>query len=85
MNSIYKTDGNVVTLKPKGNKYTLQELQSAVGGYIETANAPNDNSIILIFDEEGMLKSLPINKAIAQLYNITLYGNVVLTSSDYFD
>jgi len=38
---------------------TLENFQKIVGGYIETVTLPND--VVIICDEEGMLKGKPHN------------------------
>lgn len=51
-------------LEPKNGKtYELKEMQEAVGGYIEIAGSisiDNKNYIIVV-DEEGLIKNLPVN------------------------
>ena len=42
---------------------TLEDMQETVGGYIETYEPFEDNCII-VCDEEGKLKGLPLNRAI---------------------
>lgn len=71
---LYKIDPNdirdgianleIVHLEPKNGKtYELEELQQAVGGYIEIAgNLEKDGRLYdIIVDEEGLMKNLPIN------------------------
>lgn len=59
--TIYKTDGRVILVKPKNLKeFELHELQAAVGGYIEIVR-PLNLRTKLYFNEEGLLKNLPIN------------------------
>lgn len=47
---------------PKGDKWTLEELQAHVGGYIEpiyrTKCAPGN---LMLVDEDGLSKELPFN------------------------
>lgn len=40
---------------------TLNGLQEAVGGHIETAYIPGLDGLVLVIDEEGKLKCLPYN------------------------
>ena len=44
---------------------TLENLQKAVGGCIETVTVADD--LVLVCDEEGWIKDLP--------YNVTLFGH----------
>ena len=48
------------TVRPKnGAEFTLQELQSYVGGYIEAVRLDDDT--VMWVNEEGKLKGLPPN------------------------
>jgi len=42
-----------------GKKYTLEELQKAVGGYIQVVNL--GNGTLLVINEEGKLRGLKEN------------------------
>ena len=54
-----KTDGTITEISPKkGLTFSLQELQSYVGGYIEVVSLGKK---IMVIDEEGKLKEKPIN------------------------
>ena len=48
---------------------TLEALQNLVGGYIETLTVFED--AVLIFNEEGRLKGLPVN---CRIFGIELVG-----------
>lgn len=51
---------DVVSVQPKNRKkFSLEEVQEIIGGYVELVHLDNDN--ILLCDEEGQLKMLPIN------------------------
>ena len=43
---------------------TLEAKQEIVGGYIECVYLPNDDSVVLICNEEGKLSELPLNRAL---------------------
>lgn len=55
---------------------TLEALQTAVGGYIETVNALTD--CVLIVNEEGWLKGLPANNILGCPFR----GTVLLAGVD---
>lgn len=57
MNVIYKAPGCAPEIRDIPN--TLQELQAAVGGYIETVTIAED--CVIICNEEGRLLGLPHN------------------------
>lgn len=55
MATIIKTSGETVEI----SKPTLEDLQKAVGGYIEAVTLPNGK--VMVVNEEGLLNDLPIN------------------------
>lgn len=46
---------------------TLENMQRFVGGYIETVTVLNNPQVILICDEEGLLKGRAVNPSIPDL------------------
>ena len=62
MATLIKTDGTVTTVEPRnGKSFCLEELQHAVGGYIEAVYLPDGK--VMIVNEEGKLDGLPQNIA----------------------
>lgn len=58
--SLIKSDGTSIDYAPKnGTDFTLEELQSAVGGFIEIIKISSTQ--IMVLNEEGKLRGLPIN------------------------
>ncbi len=43
---------------------TLEAKQNLVGGYIECTYLPNDNSVVLICNEEGKINGMKLNRDI---------------------
>lgn len=80
----FKADGKVETLKPKGRYFTLKELQSAVGGFIELYPSRYMNMLI-VCDEEGLLKRKEVNTIFANLTSIKLVGDVLLCPNELFE
>jgi hypothetical protein len=65
MARLIRPDGTEEDVKPKrGRKWTLDELQAHVGGFIQ--EFPVDGLTMLV-DEEGLLKGLPLNAAATDL------------------
>lgn len=59
MATLYRTNGTQETVTPKGQFFTLEELQDYVGGYIELIRT-NDGKNMYI-NEEGKFDDLPFN------------------------
>lgn len=89
MNKLIFHDGTILSITPnKGNKFTLEELQKYVGGYIQIIYL--QHNYIMIINEEGKLKSLPKNEEATKLANFHsdfddyIVGNVVICKSEQF-
>jgi hypothetical protein len=71
-----KADGSIEQMNPSnGIDFSLKELQEAVGGYIEMVYLPNG---IMVVNEEGLLKGLPLNQLASQLAGQPIVGNVLV-------
>ena len=60
-------------------KNTLKAKLEIVGGNIELAYLENDDSVVLICNEEGKIKELPANRDIG--YDI-IVGNMIIAGDD---
>lgn len=59
---LIRAEGGPSKVKPKkGKSFTLKELQTLVGGYIETVRVEGDH--LLVLDEEGKLKGKKVNES----------------------
>ena len=83
---VIKTDGTMDALQPKNNKvFTLEELKSVVGGYIEIV--PLEEGYSMVVNEEGKLLNLPINEGATRYYRNSrntedfIVGNVLICSN----
>ena len=58
---LVKPDGSYGIVSPKkGEKFTLEELQEFVGGYIEITPSKIEGTVLVV-NEEGLLNNLPYN------------------------
>ena len=76
-------DGKRTFLPDPANEdgtFSLSQLQDAVGGYIEVASAAKGK--VVLVDEEGSVKGLPINIAGSLICNRVIRGNVVVVDED---
>jgi len=75
-----KTDGSITEVAPqskaKKKKFSLEELQAMVGGYIECVYLPERR--IMVVNEEGLLKGLAPNLRASVFANQRLVGDCVL-------
>jgi hypothetical protein len=67
MATLFKTDGTQTEVSPKnGRKFTLEELQGYVEGFIEVVRTHDGR--LMVIDEEGKLKGKPYNRGATHLY-----------------
>lgn len=59
---------------------TLEAKQKIVGGYIECVYLPNDNSVVLICNEEGKMNGMKLNRDIG--YDI-IAGPFLIVGDDF--
>ena len=69
-------------IKDKKDEPDLQSAQLFVGGYVEMITFPNDD--ILIFNEEGKLKGLPLNPEATALWRATFDNDNYITGRKDF-
>ncbi len=74
MATIIRTDGQQeeITGKP-----TLEQLQKAVGGLIEAVHIVGSKKVMIV-NEEGLLKNLPLNPIASQMVRKPIVGDVVI-------
>lgn len=81
-------EGNAEPFTFAGDKPTLKEMQTAVGGLIEIVRIPLGPEFIMIVDEEGLLKDKPINLIACSQYpnGVTpIVGDAIIIRSDLVD
>jgi hypothetical protein len=84
-----KTDGTSEVVNPKKKFWSLGELQSFVGGFIEFVRLPDDK--IMVVNEEGKINGLPENPEATRIYqshhgaNDVIVGNVLITEAQLID
>lgn len=77
MSKLYRTNGTIEDFNPaNGKNFTLEEMQQAVGGYIELVYLPDNK--ILVVDEEGMIKQKLFNKKISEMIMKPIVGDVIV-------
>jgi Domain of unknown function (DUF3846) len=89
MATLLKADGTEQEVTPRwGKKFTLEELQKLVGGYIEPIKLPSGYMLV---NEDGRGKRLPENalatKRLHEIFKrpvITMLGDCLLVSRKEF-
>ena len=80
MATLYKANGEKKQVSPKRKRFSLDELQAAVGGYVEYIHLGNDK--VLVVNEDGLLLNLPINenasKITAQFGYVPIVGDALV-------
>ena len=62
----------------------FRSIQQAIGGYFETVHTQlmadyfKDPSVIILVDEEGLVKELPLNPVGSALYRGAIAGDLIL-------
>jgi hypothetical protein len=86
MATLYSTDGTTREVLPKdGKRISLEEAWGLVGGYVERVMMPRGNGRspgVLLVDEEGLLKQLPLNLAASQLAGQLVCGPALHTKGE---
>lgn len=68
MAEIIKTDGTRLAINPANGEYfTLEEMQTAVGGYVEIIELDDKQSMIL--NEEGKMLDLEYNEVADEIFH----------------
>lgn len=76
--TIWNSDGTKVVGLPKdGKKFSLQELQSLVGGNIELVPGTGRKGKHTFCNEDGLRLNLPYNPSASMEFGINLVGDVV--------
>lgn len=65
-----------------GTDFTLREAQKMVGGYVEVVYLRDGR--ILLADEEGLLKGLPLNRAASRMAGRPIVGPALVMPNDMF-
>lgn len=74
-------EGIIEDLKPAGERFTLQELQTIVGGYIEVYQT-NDKKKKIVVNEDGNYAKLKYNNFASDFFNQnTKFKNIKISGT----
>lgn len=75
---VIEVDGRETPYPPKdGERFTLRELQEAVGGYIECLSIRKTGDLMFV-NEDGRPKCLPLNPKASALYGAPICGRALI-------
>ena len=80
---LIRADGEIDEFRPAGDSFTLDELQGAVGGYVEVV--PMQPAHLVAMNEDGLLRGLPANAVASALLARQIVGDVVVLPSELLD
>lgn len=83
--NIFRPDGSSGVLVSANGKFSLEELQTAVGGYIELVPIRSLTGDFLVVDEDGLSKELPLNNDASAFANKPIVGTALLIQSKDID
>ena len=66
-------------LPSEGQRFTLKELQSIVGGYVERLMLL-ETGLVMYINEEGTIMGLPANPVASMIFGRPLVGEVIVGS-----
>ncbi len=89
MATIIKITGKKENIEPSDAKvFTLEELQNAVGGYIQIVSITTGeySEKLMIVDEEGLLKDNPqVNEEASKIVGQRIVGQVIIIDRDQIE
>ncbi len=71
-----------MVMPANGTDFTLREAQKMIGGYVEVVYLRDGR--IMLADEEGLLKSLPLNRAASRMAGRPIVGPALVMPNDMF-
>ena len=75
--TLFKTSGDTEAFPPaRGNRYSLEELQTAVDGFIELVHL--DSQQVLVVNEDGLRLRLPVNDKASDIAGRLIVGDSLL-------
>jgi len=83
MATLFTVEGEEKTVEPKGDTFSLEELQKYVEGYVEIVTL-KDNKLLAV-NEEGRLKNLPVNIPASRTAKMLIVGPALLLESEQIE
>jgi uncharacterized protein DUF3846 len=86
MAKLIQPDGTTQHVSPtSGGKFTLEELQGFVAGYIQIVPMVPRQTFDMLVNEEGLLLDLPLNAKASILAGQAIAGNALCLSREEWE
>lgn len=74
---VFRENGVIERIDSEGREFSLDELQRAVGGYIESVPGADEWGLEAYCNEEGRVLRLKPNALASEIFMLSLVGPVV--------
>ena len=74
-----------VVMPENGEVFTLKELQTLVGGWIEVVPQRIRPDKVYLCDEEGLLKGKEVNVSVTEIIDYTVVGDILIISHEEWE
>lgn len=74
MAKLIREDGRCEVVKPARGKFTLEEVQTLVGGYVQACVTVNNQ--VMLVDEDAKMKRKRLNRVATDLYQFGKYDAI---------
>ena len=74
-----------VVMPENGEVFTLKELQTLVGGWIDVVPQRVHPDKVYLCDEEGILKSKDINFTVTEIIDYPVVGDILIISPEEWE
>ncbi len=86
MGTLITAEGEEKVVTPEhGEVFTLEELQTLVGGFIEVVPQWVHPDKVYLCDEEGLLKSKEINFSVTEVIDYPVVGDILIISHEEWE
>ena len=86
MGILVTTEGVAKSVTPEnGEVFTLKELQTLVGGFIEVVPQRIHPDSVYLCDEEGLLKGKDVNSVVSEVIDYPVVGDILIISHEEWE
>ena len=86
MGTLITAEGEEKVVTPdNGEVFTLKELQTHVGGWIEVVPQRIHPDKVYLCDEEGLLKGKDVNSVVSETIDYRVVGDILIISHEEWE